>query len=201
MVRVLHALVFLFFTFSSGFISNAQSLKNPGQADNDISATESSFGIKPPSASFESVGIQKNSIQVISGDSNSSIRNETPSKLLNEKSQESIPLESIQFDYSQMPFDVQNKIDLNKATEKNLLDGIAKAFTVEINSCNTAESVKNTLSFLGDDNRFINSEFVSSGVVRINVVNSFDSVALKELMLEAGISFNFLNEYYFVKIK
>ena len=103
------------------------------------------------------------------------------------------------FDYNQMPFDVQKKIDLNKATRKILLDGIAKAFTVEIKSCTNSVSTKTILGFLNKDIRFLNTEFVSPGIVRLNVINSFDSVELKELMLGAGISFNFLNEFYFIK--
>ena len=106
---------------------------------------------------------------------------------------------SLNIDFNKLPIDVQQKINSNKLSGKNLLDGIAKAFTVEVKVCNTIEDEKKMFSFLTTKNGFINSEFIAKGLVRIIVEPTFDSVELKELMLSAAIDFNFLNEYYLIK--
>ncbi len=107
--------------------------------------------------------------------------------------------EIIKTDYTNMPADVKARIGTNKAAGKNLLEGISKVFTVEINSCTTDADQKRILSFLKNRKGFINSEFVAAGRVRIIVEPAFDSVDLKEAMLAEGIRFNFLNRSYLLK--
>ena len=68
---------------------------------------------------------------------------------------------ALNIDFNKLPIDVQQKINSNKLSGKNLLDGIAKAFTVEVKSCNTIEDEKKAFSFLTTKNGFINSEFIA----------------------------------------
>ncbi len=198
MIIFLQKSSFLFLFILSNLLVNAQNLKDSKQVENKPSVPQSSIGIKQQSASSVEVNDFKNMEANHSSPINSDMGNGV-SNLPNYLNQKNQLLENILFDYNQMPMEVQKKIDLNKATGKNLLDGIAKAFTVEIKSCTNSVSAKTELVFLEKDSRFLNTEFVSAGIVRLNVINSFDSVELKELMLGAGISFNFLNEFYFVK--
>ena len=107
--------------------------------------------------------------------------------------------ETIKIDYNNMPADVQSKVNSNKVTGKNLLEGVAKVFTVEIKTCTTDADHKRVLSFLKAKKGFINSQFVSAGVVKIIVEPTFDSVDLKDAMLAEGIRFNFLNRSYLLK--
>ena len=108
-------------------------------------------------------------------------------------------LEDIPFNYSQMPNDVQLKIDENKAAGKSSLDNIEKGFTVEIKKCVSNDVTKKELAFLNTQSGFIRVEFVKEGLVRIIVMPTLDSVVLKEKMISGGISFNFLNEFFQLK--
>ena len=108
-------------------------------------------------------------------------------------------LETIRIDYNNMPADVKSKVNANKAGGKDLLDGIVKVFTVEIKTCTTDADHKKLLSFLKAKKGFINSEFVSAGLLRIMVDPAFDSVDLKDVMLAEGIRFNFLSRTYLLK--
>ena len=108
-------------------------------------------------------------------------------------------METIRIDYNNMPAVVQLKVNNNKAAGKNLLEGIAKVFSVEIKTCITDADHKKILSFLKAKKGFINSQFVSEGLVRIIVEPTFDSVDLKDALLTEGIRFNFLNRSYLLK--
>lgn len=194
MIRILQ---FNFLFLLSSQISLAQTVLYPVNTEKENTIPVYNAGFKTQSGLNNEIDKESlNSIQSNSVISDNEISSNIDASIVlikdNKKTEVGL------FDYSQMPFDVQKKIDFNKATGKNLLDGIAKAFTVEIKSCANAVSAKIELGFLEKDSRFISAEFVSPGIVRLNVINSFDSVQLKELMLEAGISFNFLNEFYFV---
>lgn len=107
--------------------------------------------------------------------------------------------EIIRIDYANMPATVQARINANKASGKFLLEGVAKAFTVEIKNCMTETDQLKTLSFLRQRKDFIRSELISAGVVKITVEPAFDSIELKEAMLSQGISFNFLYRVYLLK--
>ena len=197
MIRILQfKFLFLFFLLSSQ-TSLAQTGDHPESTEKENTIPVYNAGFKTLSGVNNRIDKESlNSIQsnsVIS-DNEISSSNYASIFLIEGNKKKEVGL----FDYNQMPFDVQKKIDFNKATGKNLLDGIAKAFTVEIKSYTNAVSAKTGLSFLERDSRFLNTEFVSTGIVRVNVINSFDSVELKESMLGAGISFNFLNEFYFI---
>ena len=98
-----------------------------------------------------------------------------------------------------MPADVQSKINNNKSQGKYLLEGIAKAFMVEIKTCFTDADRKKALSFLKSKKGYINSQFVSAGLVKIIVEPTFDSADLKDTMVAEGIHFNFLNRSYLLK--
>lgn len=196
MIRILQLkFLILFFLFSSQIIL-AQGVVYPENPKKENAVPASNSGFK--TQSYLSVRTEKESPSPLRADT-VSINNEVNSNKISVNLDNNIDNEAVSFDYTQIPIDVQKKIDFNKATGKNLLDGIAKAFTVEIKSCTNSVSTKTILGFLNKDIRFLNTEFVSPGIVRLNVINSFDSVELKELMLGAGISFNFLNEFYFIK--
>jgi hypothetical protein len=107
--------------------------------------------------------------------------------------------EAIRIDYNNMPADVQSKINTNKTQGKYLLEGIAKTFLVEIKTCSTDTDRKKTLSFLKNKKGFINSQFVSAGLVKIIVEPTFDIDDLKDAMVAEGIHFNFLKRSYLLK--
>lgn len=115
------------------------------------------------------------------------------------KESQAIVSEIIKVDFRNMPQDVQSKVNTNKSQGKNLLEGISKVFLVEIKSCITDADQEKTLSFLKSKKGFIQSQFVSAGLVKIIVEPTFDSAELKEAMGSAGIQFNFLNRSYLLK--
>ncbi len=116
-----------------------------------------------------------------------------------EKENQAKALEIIRVDYNAMPAEVKQKISNNKTQGKYLLDGIAKAFLVEIKTCMTEADQIKTLSFLKSKKGFIQSQLASPGVVKLIVDPSFDSPDLKELMANGGVQFNFLNRSYLLK--
>lgn len=107
--------------------------------------------------------------------------------------------EIMRLDFYNMPGNVQSKINANKLQGKSLLEGVVKVFTVEIKECKTDADQKNTLLFLKTKKGFINSQFVSTGLVKIIVEPTFDSADLKDAMNSKDIHFNFLNRSYSLK--
>lgn len=197
MVKFLQASILLFLLFMVETGANAQTESSLKKVDPII--PNSSIGIKTQS---NSSGKIENSAPVTSNESQpKNLQTETNKGI--QPSQESTasnqPFENIPFDYSQMPKDVQLKIDANKAAGKSSLDNIEKGYTVEIKSCTSADIAKNELSFLNTQSGFIRVEFVKEGLVRIIVMPSLDSVVLKEKLFAGGISFNFLNEFFQLK--
>jgi len=108
-------------------------------------------------------------------------------------------LSSVLVDYNQMPFEVQSKMDANKANGKPVLEGVLKGYHVVIISCISENEMNRVLDFLSEVNGFINCEFVSNGLIKINVQCNLDTDPLEEIMIKKGIVFNFLDEFYFVK--
>lgn len=197
MIRILRVkLIFILFLLYSQIIL-AQVVVNSENSGKENAVPSANSGFK--TQTYLSDRTEKESYNPVLSDSVSSNNEVNPNKTPVNLNKNNLSLEEVSFDYTQMPIDVQKKIDLNKATGKSLLDGITKAFRVEIKSCTDSTSSKTALFFLEKDSRFISAQFLSSGIVQLNVINSFSSVALKEIMLEEGISFNFLNEFYFVK--
>jgi hypothetical protein len=107
--------------------------------------------------------------------------------------------ETVRIDYKNMPQEVQAKIDKNKAQGRYLLEGINKVFLVEIRSCITDADQKKLLSFLKNKKGFIQSQFVSSGMIKIFVEPYYESTELKDVMSAEGIQFNFINRLYTLK--
>lgn len=107
--------------------------------------------------------------------------------------------EIMKLDYQNMPANVRSKVNANKLQGKSLLNGVVKIFTVEIKECNTDADQKKTLLFLKTKKGFLNSQFVSKGLVKIIVEPTFDSVDLKDAMNSKDIHFNFLNRSYSLK--
>lgn len=105
----------------------------------------------------------------------------------------------ISLDFNNMPPEVQSRIGTNKRSGKFLLDGIVKFFIVEIKSCITEADQQKTLSFLHTKKGFIQSQLVSSGLVKIFVSPTYDAAELKEAMSSAGIHFNFIKRSYSLK--
>ena len=106
---------------------------------------------------------------------------------------------SVLLDYNQMPFEVQSKMAANKANGKTVLEGVFKGYHVEIKSCTSENEMNRILDFLTEVNGFVNCEFVSNGLIKINVQCNLDTDPLEEIMIKKGIVFNFLDEFYFVK--
>ena len=107
--------------------------------------------------------------------------------------------EIMKLDYQNMPANVQSKVNANKLQGKSLLNGVVKIFTVEIKECKTDADQKKILLFLKTKKGFLNSQFVSNGLVKIIVEPTFDSVDLKDAMNSKDIHFNFLNRSYSLK--
>lgn len=102
-------------------------------------------------------------------------------------------------DFGKMTPAVQSKINQNKLQGKPLMEGIAKAFTIEVKSCHTVADQKRIFSFMKKEKNFIRSEFISDGIVQLIVEPSFDSALLKDLMASKNIPCNFLNRLYLLK--
>ncbi|MFT3910982.1 MAG: hypothetical protein QM737_16300 [Ferruginibacter sp.] len=159
---------------------------------------KSAIGFKQKSSSTPVEGKKstvKNSNQVTINNHNST----AGKKEMNPAEDAAIVSGIMKTDYANMPADVQSKINNNKAQGKNLLEGVSKVFTVEIKSCLTDADHKKTLLFLKSKKGFINSQFVSAGLVKIIVEPTFDSAELKDAMNAEKIHFNFLNRSYLLK--
>lgn len=198
MVKFLHQCLFLILFFNLSVPAYSQSGSNHQVNEFKNPSPENAVRLKKQSANSENVIDSKkvDSNQSVSKDSSEHKYKDL--QLSIDSTQTNKLLETIPFDYNQMPQDVQIKIDQNKAAGKSALDGIAKAYTVEIKSCSNSESTKNNLAFLNKQNGFIRVVFVSSGIIKIIVQPDFDSVDLKNSMISAGVEFNFLNEYFLI---
>jgi len=108
-------------------------------------------------------------------------------------------LSAVLVDYNQMPFEVQSKMDANKSNGKPVLEGVLKGYHVVIKSCISENEMNRILDFLSEVNGFVNCEFVSNGLIKINVQCNLDTDPMEEIMIKKGIVFNFLDEFYFVK--
>jgi len=102
------------------------------------------------------------------------------------------------FDYSKMPVAVQKQIDLNKINNHPPLFGIAKVFSIQFPVCKTRELAESKLGFLRTEKEYISLEFISSGLIKIFVQPSFNSVHLKNKLTEKKIAFSFEDETYTV---
>lgn len=189
MKKSFHKFFLLILFLSASQLLRAQSTNAEKKSEPNNSAQTNSIGLKKQSP--DPSAINSNNENQIQKDENS-----VP-QLIQSNNVVHVS-ETIQFDINQMSSDVQSKINNNKSAGKNLMDGIAKGFTVEIKSCINSDETKKILSFLENENGIIKSEFVSKGIIKIIVEPAFDSVVLKEKMLEAGINFNFQNEFYIV---
>lgn len=108
-------------------------------------------------------------------------------------------ISSVFVDFSQMPFEVQSKMNANKSNGKQVLEGVLKGYHVVIKSCISENEMNRILDFLSEVNGFISCEFVSNGLIKINVQCNLDTDPLEEIMIKKGIVFNFLDEFYFIK--
>ena len=157
------------------------------------------------------VGFKKQSDSQVLLDSikNQNIKEDTDSPIINKQQLEDQAIEinknilpeinSVLADYYQMPFEVQSKMDVNKANGKPVLEGVLKGYHVEIKSCISENEMNRILDFLSEVNGFVNCEFVSNGLIKINVQCNLDTDPLEEIMIRKGIIFNFLDEFYFIK--
>lgn len=177
---------------------HAQVLSKKNKTENKNSPTESSAGMKKYSTESENINASNPIDTNRSSPDNSANKRNEEIQLSISKEANDIQLETIPFDYNQMPHDVQAKIDKNKAAGRNGLDGIAKGYTVEIKSCINSELASSNLAYLKSQNDFIRIEFVSTGIIRIIVTPEFDSVVMKEIMKSAGMDFNFLHEIFLI---
>lgn len=171
-------------------ITNAQTFQKGDTIQNDNS--ENTIGFKK---------LSKTSENSLKSSTDEQLINNTNENHASEKTNESrvVPSEIIFLDYSRMPYEVQKKIDSNKINNKSLLDGIEKVFRVEIKSCVNEDEARKILVFLENEKGFIKFELVSLGSLNIYVKCFFDGDHLHDLMVDKGIEYNFLGEYYFVK--
>jgi hypothetical protein len=107
--------------------------------------------------------------------------------------------QSFHFENDRLSKEIVAQINFNKLHGKSLSEGIYKSYKVSIELCRNLEDVKNKLSFLNNVSGFIKYEFISDGLVRLNVAPEFISTDLKERLLLQKIEFNFLEEVYFLK--
>jgi hypothetical protein len=99
-------------------------------------------------------------------------------------------------DFSQLPSDIQARMNLNKASGKSIMTGINRCYTVKIAVCNSAGATKKTLSFLHSEKKIKKVEFISDGIVKIITDPEYDSVLLKEKLAEKGLKFIFIDKVY-----
>jgi len=191
---------FIFFLLLIIFINNrlvAQDLRAEKKAATDSSGSKIGFKKQSASPIVEKKSIPKNPAPI--SIDNHKAKAEQNAVIPGEAKNVSKASEMIRIDYNNMPADVQLKINDNKAQGKYLLTGIAKSFMVEIKSCLTDADQKKTLLFLKSKKGFINSQLVSTGLVKIIVEPTFDSEELKDAMSAEGIHYNFLNRSYLLK--
>ncbi len=99
-------------------------------------------------------------------------------------------------DFSQLPSDIQARMNLNKASGKNIMMGINRCYTVKIAVCHSASATKKTLSFLHSEKKIRKVEFIADGLVKIVADPEYDSVLLKEKLAEKGVNFIFIDKVY-----
>jgi hypothetical protein len=95
--------------------------------------------------------------------------------------------------------EVKEKITFNKLHQRPLTEGILKSYKVNIKECLTEEKSKSLLLFFNELNGYIKTTFISNGFVNLIVEPDFNSVNLKDKMLEYKLEFNFMSETYFLK--
>ncbi|MEO8771799.1 MAG: hypothetical protein ABI402_17010 [Ferruginibacter sp.] len=171
----------------------AQQVHSEKKVINDSSQSTIGFRQKSPSTG-EKRTASKNTAQPSAHNTKTSIN-----KVVANTDDAAKVSEIMKLDYHNMPADVQSKVNANKLQGKNLLEGVAKVFIVEIKECKSDADHKNTLLFLKTKKGFINSQFVSTGLVKIIVEPTFDSADLKDAMNSKDIHFNFLNRSYALK--
>ncbi|MEO6490480.1 MAG: hypothetical protein ABIO04_11105 [Ferruginibacter sp.] len=189
---MLRILLFLLITISISYISNAQETRGKETPEKPLPVNSSSI----PGFRKQSSAITVNEKKNVHIDAGRSVESDRKIVVTGNSAEISGILKT---DYNNMSPTVQSKINQNKATGKNLLDGVEKGFTVQIKSCATDSDHKRILSFMSVNKQFIRTEFVSAGLVKIIVEPTFDSVDLKESMSTHNISFNFLNRFYLLK--
>ena len=158
-------------------------------------SSNSTIGFKPKSPSY----LDKKTAPKNTGQSSVTNSRTTANKTVANTDDAAKVSEIMKLDYHNMPANVQSKINANKLQGKKLLEGVVKVFTVEIIACKTDADHKNTLLFLKTKKGFINSQFVSTGLVKIIVEPTFDSADLKDAMNSKDVHFNFLNRSYALK--
>lgn len=197
MVKLLHIKLFLLLYFLFVQLAYTQSVSVFKKAETENFSSQSSAKLTQQLAVKETELDKKETIQNQSCQTNLLTQNDNGNQS-NEGVQINKTDKNFLFNYNQMPYAVQLKIDENKADGKGEFNGIVKGYAVEIKSCINSDVTKSKLAFLKDQKGFIGFDFVSSGIIKINVIPDFDSVVLKEIMLSAGVDFNFLNEYFLI---
>lgn len=104
-----------------------------------------------------------------------------------------------QFDFNQLPPELQQKVNSNKANGQPLLEGIVKAYRVELKNCKNESECKKTLAFLNEERDFVSMDYREGSYVDLRVGASMKSEELKSLLLSRGLDFNFINEYYLLE--
>lgn len=88
-------------------------------------------------------------------------------------------------------------MDQNKYEGKDLLDGLTRVMTLEVESCGTQEKAAVTLSVLSDLSGFKRFIFVSSGTITIYINASADYTRVRDFLIAHGVNvFHFRGEKF-----
>lgn len=104
-----------------------------------------------------------------------------------------------EYNYEQLSLDVRDKINANKSTGKFIGEGILKIYLVELKGCKNENECLNKLNFLEEHAGVLHKISKGNGLVNLVVDLSLKSEELKEMMLQEGIVFNFINESFILK--
>jgi hypothetical protein len=106
-------------------------------------------------------------------------------------------LQGIHFD--QLPESVKHRIEANKVGGKPIMEGIAKGYLVKVNDCNSREECKSLLNFLLENKEAQDIQAVNDFSFHLIVATNQRSETLKEQLLNRGVRFSFVEEFYLLK--
>jgi hypothetical protein len=170
-------------------------------ASNSFAQTKAEKKKKPENSS---VGFKRKSEANNSGDkepksSEVPKRTDMDIESVNSKTMQDQKLDAPRFNFDQLPTELQQKVNSNKGNGRPSLEGIVKAYRVELKNCENESDCKKALAFLNEERDFVSMAYREGSYVDLRVGASMKSEELKSLLLIRGLDFNFINEYYLLE--
>ena len=101
-------------------------------------------------------------------------------------------------DYTSASAEVKAKIDENKMEGKDILSGINRILTLDLESCGNAEKAKETLLVLEDLAEYKSIRFVSPGIIEVKVSSKADYTLVRDFLISKGIN---VRQFYGEKLE